>query len=154
LAEESVKELCQFLKIDYEPKEGAHGAVLVEEHDVLAFCKNEVCPVANVDFEDGVLIIQPKMYRIWSTSDPSHCTYCGKHLETGCSRCLTPITQGAVFCSGCEKPLVRISPATLEREDLEEYAQRRATRRHHLLSAASEVIVLPPSVHKNSRVSP
>lgn len=154
LAGDLVKELCQFLKIEYEPKEDAQGGLLTEERDVLAFCKSERCPVANFDFEDGELMIQPKMYRIWDTSDPSHCTFCGEHLETGCSRCLTPITQGAVFCSGCERPLVRISPATLERDDLKDYAQRRATRRHQLLSAASDVTVLARSVHKNSRLAP
>lgn len=155
LAGSVVQELCQFLKVEFAPAEEDVAAMLQEERNVLAICKNERCPVANFAFDDGELIIQPKAYRVPSSTEPGCCIYCGHQLETGCSlRCLTPIVQGAAFCTGCHKPLVKISPQTLRRGDLKEYAEERAKRRNTFLSSTNDITELPASIQKNSGRSP
>lgn len=150
LSEEVVKALCEFLGVPFASAEKLAGEILAEVRNVLAFCKNELCPVANVDLDEGQLVIQPKMYYIWHGADSNYCIYCRKELETSCSRCLTPLVPGAAFCGGCDKPLVRISPAILEQDNLPTYVRQRAERRNRFLSSGDHITELPRPVHKNS----
>ena len=154
LADDVVRELCRFLEVAFEPRKEVMTAIQPDEEDVLAFCRSVKCPMANFDFEDGELIVQPKMYRVRSTSDLNHCSFCKQQLQTGCSGCLTAIAPGAVFCSGCEKPLVPLPPEILGRDDLAKYARQRIARRNRFLSSANDITELSRPAKKNSRFAP
>ena len=102
---------------------GEQGAV----ERILAFCPCADCPKGLPAAINGRKVVRPAMVYIDGGLNPSFCKACGSELASGCRECLTELTPGAAFCTGCGLALVRVAPLPPGR-DLEEDVARQRVR--------------------------
>ncbi|HSI13893.1 MAG TPA: helix-turn-helix transcriptional regulator [Chthoniobacter sp.] len=150
LSAEVVQGMCEFFGIDPSGAPTAEIDLQQGEEDVAAFCGNHECPAALRVIIRGKLHVQPVMYRVWRGPDANHCPACQEVLSFGCSKCLTPVVNGAVFCL-CGKPLVKTPPEWAKAEGLEETAKKENLIRETFL-AGQKIQSLPRLQLGNQRL--
>ncbi|MGA3268069.1 MAG: helix-turn-helix transcriptional regulator [Verrucomicrobiota bacterium] len=116
LSEEKLDALCREL--------GVAIPSIVSSYSVLAFCGNPDCPLGRREVVNGILTVQPAMFRM-ETGEMRFCKACGKPLLTTCQEqgCNAPPQEGAGFCTKCGTALVKIEKHQ-RIGDLEEYKER------------------------------
>jgi transcriptional regulator with XRE-family HTH domain len=136
LSEEKLSALCRELHVTVAP--------IVASRSVLAFCGNHDCPLGWREVVNGILVIQPAMFRI-EAREMRFCKACGKPLLTACQeiKCSALPQEGASFCTKCGTPLVKIERHQ-QTGDLEEYKEIMNCRCKELRSEGEKVEVLMP----------